>query len=283
MPRSIAILSDKSSGSSFLQRSLVRHPDVQLLAHTQHQENETLFWAKATAALGLPQVPMLDSRVVPMSSDSGVRGLHRLAVDNLGAVPGGSLDESWVFALWDALATGYGPVLVEKSPHHLHSSATLALMRRYRETRGRDALQFVGLVRNPMATLHSMWTRWAVVPERRQHQWVRAYGNLLQLQLELDGGLVLVRYEDLVGHRAEAVLADVITEVGLAPDALTAPREAARADSIQRWQDDARFGFRPSPAVVALGERLGYQVEDMTPRPGARGWALRRRSQVVLR
>lgn len=283
VPRSVAILSDKSSGSTFLQRSLARHPDVRLLPHTPHQENETLFWSKATAALGLPQAAMAESRVVPMSLDAGVRGLHRLAADNLGAVPGGPLGESWVFGLWDALATAYGPVLVEKSPHHLHAAATLGLMRRYRESRGAQALQLVGLVRNPMATLYSMWTRWALVPERRQHEWVRAYENLLRLESELDGGLLIVRYEDLVGDLSGEVLAGVLTRVGLEPSAIATTREVSRLDSVQRWQTDMSFGFRPSPAVLALGERLGYPAADMTPRGARRGWGLRRRSRVTLR
>ena len=174
-------------------------------------------------------------------------------------------------------------MLVEKSPHHLHAPATLSLMRRYRESRGAESLQLVGLVRNPMATLYSMWTRWAVVPERRQHEWVRAYENLLRLESELDGGLLIVRYEDLVTDPVGGVLSDVLTRVGLDPKALAPTQEAARLDSVMRWQSDPRFGFRPSPAVLALGKRLGYSAADLAPHGAGHGWGLRRRSRVALR
>ena len=59
------ILSDKSSGSSMLQRELARHPEVNVVRWTRHQENETLYWNKAAIVMGLPHENLYRS-VLPM-------------------------------------------------------------------------------------------------------------------------------------------------------------------------------------------------------------------------
>ena len=64
----IIILSTKSSGSSVLLRLLTQDGYGQHISKTRHGENETLYWVKAAAILGLPQVNMHDSEIPIRSS-----------------------------------------------------------------------------------------------------------------------------------------------------------------------------------------------------------------------
>ena len=62
------ILSDKSSGSSMLQRELAKHPDIRTVGWTRHNENETLYWNKAAIVLGMPHEDLYRSEL-PMPVD----------------------------------------------------------------------------------------------------------------------------------------------------------------------------------------------------------------------
>lgn len=278
MSRSIVVLSDKSSGSTLLQRLLTGHPDVHVVPVTPHQENETLYWAKAAAALGLPQQPIMGSTAVPMSPGRGARTLLELLNANDSCPWTGPVDQELVFDGWERLSRRYGPVFLEKSPHHLHSWSAIELMLRLRDERGAD-LRFVGLVRDPMDTLYSMWRRWGVVPERRQHDWVRAYSNLLRLAGVVGPDLLLLRYEDLVS-RADAG-AHVCARLGLRSTPM--PLADVHQGSVGRWRPDRGFGFRPGPALVALGGEMGYDLSHLPPPTAARSWAVRREARGLVR
>ena len=197
MATSVIILSDKSSGSSLLQRLLVSSPRASQVRHTPHHEKETLFWMKAAAALSLPQVQIMGSRAVPMSQVAGETALRSLLSHNAPGQLDGAMNESWVMSAWDRLAAAHGPVFVEKSPHHLHSASALELIERCAARPGAD-VRLVRLVRDPVDTLYSMWCRWSTDPARRQSEWVRAYRNLQDMRGRLGARLCLVRYEDLV-------------------------------------------------------------------------------------
>ena len=59
----VIILSNKSSGSSILQRFITESSEARHVRYTRHFENETLYWTKAASVLGLPQLDMPDSEV----------------------------------------------------------------------------------------------------------------------------------------------------------------------------------------------------------------------------
>jgi len=56
--KSVFLLSDKASGSSALQVELLQHPKINIVEKTRHYQNETLYWNKAAALLGMPQAKM---------------------------------------------------------------------------------------------------------------------------------------------------------------------------------------------------------------------------------
>jgi len=263
---SVLVLSDKSSGSSVFQRELARYPGVALLPWTPHHERESLFWVKAAAALGRPQVTMRDSRVLPYAARDALDGLRVLARRNL--PPAAQVEDealttgAGLFELWARLVEAHGPVLVEKSPHHLHTWSALELMLEAAERLGeRVGFRFVGLVRNPLAVQYSAWRRWRVDPEARQYEWLRAHANLLRLRERLGEALLVVRYEDLVGD--PSVMERVASVLGL--DAPSGPSELA-ADRVRRWEHDRAFGFTLDSVVVDVARQLGYAPSELSSR-----------------
>ena len=177
-PRCIMILSEKSSGSSALQSSLSRIDGVHLIEWTQHSERETLYWTKAASILGLPQIKMVDSEV-PFTPDRARTEIVDLLSRNLPSyIPSLRDDQALLFGGWEALCDRYGPVFVEKSPHHLCQWSALELIRECVDRCKHIDFLLIGLVRNPLAVLYSQFIRWQTRPELLQMQWLNAYRNL---------------------------------------------------------------------------------------------------------
>ena len=253
----VVILSDKSSGSSILQSVLRAHPSINGVATTAHQERETLYWNKAAALLGRRQERMLDSTILPMRADEARNALLRLCTDNLPDFRPPTDDRELVFGGWRALVLAGRPVFLEKSPHHLHYRAALDLLREAERTSPDFAYRYIGLVRDPVDTLHSMWTRWRVPPDARQKEWVRAYRNLTDFQAESGANFKLVRYEDLASEPA-VTLADLFRFIGVEPvPSLGADISAA---SIGVGRRDESFGFDPTSELIGLAVRWGYSL-----------------------
>lgn len=276
--RCVLILSDKSSGSSALQDALARHPDVRLVRWTPHKENETLFWMKAAAALHLPQPSMIDSTYIPVPPPRARVDLVEFLANN---VPGftlpGHVDVDVFVSAWEALCSEFAPVFVEKSPHHLHSTAALDLIAQADERLPHVDFRYVGLVRNPTDTLYSMWRRWRVPPERREVEWIRAYRNFVALQDAVGERCMMVRYEDLVSdHDTQAA---ILAHLGLE----TADMAGFHSAAVGRWRADSTFGYRPSGALVELAAHFGYDREDVVPRAGTVAWKAVRTAGVVGR
>lgn len=240
----------------------MRHIDT-----TPHFEHETLFWVRAAAVLGLPQVRMADSRL-PFAADEARASLQALLLDNIGPgyiVP--SSDERLAFEGWHDLCRHYAPVFVEKSPHHLHQwSAIELLLESTARVPGVDVL-FVGLIRNPMDTLYSMWQRWRGLPGHNERDWRIAYTNLLRLRDLAGGRLVILRYEDMV--RDTARLDPIYRFIG----APSEPSGYLHDKSVGKWRNDPRFRFRLAPSTVALAEQFGYDRGEMENR-GSSFWPL---------
>lgn len=266
-PRCVVILSARSSGSSALQNLLVKSPGVRHIDRTPHYENETLFWVKAASVLGRPQIKIADSRL-PLPVEESRAGLRALLLENIGpSYTPPTDDTALVFDGWRDLCLHYAPVFIEKSPHHLHEWAALELLLESLERVPEVDIMFVGLVRNPMDTLYSMWQRWRGLPHHNQRDWRTAYTNLLRLRDLVGERLLILRYEDMV--RDPSHLEPIYRFMGLpAP-----PPGYLHDKALGKWRDDPRFRFRLDPAVVALAEQFGYDRSELANR-GAPFWWL---------
>ena len=272
---SVFILSDKSSGSSVLQDELLKHASIRGLQKTPHQEGETLYWNKAAALLGLPQVRMIDSRVLPMDARTARTALEQLCVDNLDSFIPPDDNRELVFGGWRALVQGHQPVFLEKSPHHLHYQSALDLIVEADQSNPDIAFRYLGLVRDPMDTLYSMWRRWGVPPDTRQHEWVRAYRNLLALRERVADRFLLIRYEDLVSD--PTAIQKVCDFIGVEWQADIGA--SLVTGSIGGWRRDKTYGFRPSQAVLDLASEFGYDGPGDLPTVAS--WPLRHRAAAA--
>jgi Sulfotransferase family len=265
-PRCVVILSARSSGSSALQNLLVQSPGVRHIDRTPHFENETLFWVKAASVLGRPQVKIADSRL-PLPVAESRAGLRALLQDNIGAayVPPVE-DMALIFDGWRDLCQHYAPVFVEKSPHHLHEWAALELLLESLNRVPEVDIMFVGLVRNPIDTLYSIWQRWRGLPHHNQRDWCTAYTNLLRLRGMVGERLLILRYEDMV--RDPMHLAPIYRFMGLRD----APPGYLHDKALGKWRGDPCFRFRLNPASVTLAEQFGYTRSDLENQGSALWW-----------
>jgi hypothetical protein len=261
-----------------LQRELAKHSAVSIMRRPHHNENETLYWSKAAAVLDLPQPPMIDSSILPMSRTVARAALERLLHDNLddpGPTPetAQSLNEAW-----HQLTVAYGPVFLEKSPHHLHSRPVLELLLDAQRELTDVEFRFVGLVRNPIDTMYSMWKRWKTVPETREREWCRTYENLLWLEAAAPDTTQTVRYEDLIADPQS--MSSLLDFIGV--DAEPQVGAELHGASLQSWRADSGFGYQPGHEVRRLATRFGYSESDLN-NTGNRTWPVRRTAASTAR
>ncbi|MCC7257269.1 MAG: sulfotransferase [Gammaproteobacteria bacterium] len=270
----VYILSDKSTGSSVLQRELLKAPGLHTVPYTRHRENETLFWNTAAAVLGMPQATMYMSEL-PFSRARACEDLQAFLSWNLdGYSLPADVSRSSIFDAWQRLSRKYGPLFLDKSPHHLHCRSSLDLMLEFERDTGIES-RFIGLVRNPMDALYSSWRRWNALPERAQHDWRRAYTNLRELAGRVGDRLYVVRYEDLVTD--PAVMAGICRFLGIEP---VVGASSLHRVSLGKWRSDATYGFVLDPAVAELARSFGYAAEDLQGRPRL-VWPVARRVQAI--
>lgn len=257
-PVCVVILSTKSAGSSALQDLLCRYTDAKHVEHTRHVQHETLYWTKAASILGRQQIKIPDSEV-PIPPRKALNDLRSLLIANLPDFSLPSDPRQLVFEGWRQLCRRFGPVFVEKSPHHLHQWAALELLIDAVRLMPDTDFRFIGLVRNPMDVLYSMWRRWRADPKRHQHHWRLAYENLRRFEQQVAGQLLVLRYEDLAAHgNATRRLIEFIDRRPTA--------EAERyihAQSLRRWKDDRWYGFQLDPQVERLASSFGYSSDDL--------------------
>jgi hypothetical protein len=267
------LLSIKSSGSSVIQRQIAEMSDARLVEHTNHEENETMFFTKAASILGLPQYS-LENSVVPYSARKARAEMRRLLVANLPGWNGQLNSEQDIFAAWTALVRSHPEDLVEKSPHHLYQPSVIALMERYADATPEIDCRFIGLIRNPIATLYSSWRRFGVRPEREEVHWTRAYSNLLDFAERRPDLVTIVRYKDLV--TGETDLASV-----LGIKRRREPDEKLHSGALDKWLKDPGFGYTPSRETIAVAERYGFAPDELE-NPNAGSWALRREPRALF-
>ncbi|MFK8182183.1 MAG: sulfotransferase [Phormidesmis sp.] len=277
MHKSILILSNKSSGSSALQRLLAQAADLKCVEKTRHFQNESLYWTKAASVLGLPQVDMLDSEV-PIPAEKAKADLTALLQENLPNYHSPDDNQTLIVDGWRQLCEQYQPIFLEKSPHHLLQSSALSLIVDCMEKlEGQIDFLLIGLVRNPMDVMYSAFRRWKTPPEKLQYEWLMAYENLRDLAMKLgdrnpnspfnyqpNGRLVTIRYEDLASSLTP--LAPVFAFCETSPHANA---KSLNRNSLLKWQQDTFFGFMLAPEVLDLAQAYGYTAAELlnTPSP----------------
>lgn len=267
------LLSVKSSGSSAVQRQLAALGSARLIEHTDHEQHETVFFTKAASILGLPQFA-LENSMVPYSAVGALAAMRRLIDANLTNWGRPLATEADIFAAWTAIVRSEPGDLVEKSPHHLYQPSVVHLMERYADATPELDCRFVGLVRNPIATLYSSWRRFGVRPEREEQHWCRAYTTLLNFAERRPDLVTVFRYEDLVSGATD--LSPVLERRRDAePDEQLHPR------AIDKWRKDRTFGFSPCAETIAVGRRFGYTSAEMS-NPNSGSWYLRREPRAMF-
>lgn len=271
------ILSTKSAGSSALQRRIAAIAEASTVPHTKHYMNETLYWTKAGSILGLKQHKLANSSV-PYSYERAVTETTWFLEQNLGTVPNDITSKQGLFDGWSALCQKYGPLFLEKSPHHLYQDTIIALMEEYADATPDISFHFIGLIRNPVDTLYSSWRRFGVSPAQEEVHWRRAYQNLKAFQARRPDLVSIVRYEDLVA--GDKGLDPLFEFLGGAPEKQD-DATRFRNTSMSMWKSDRWFGFTLDPETYALAQSYGYSDEDLT-NPNAGPWAPYRYSRLVF-
>ncbi|AMJ86443.1 sulfotransferase [Alteromonas sp. Mac1] len=256
----VYILSEKSSGSSFLFRSLNDALGITSYPTTKHFESETLFWTKAASLLDKPQLSMLAS-AVPYEKKRAREELESFLASNLPRDITFTNDEDLVFRGWYELIKHFGPVFIEKSPHHLLQWNALALMLEF-EKRYVDKVNchYVCIARNPKDVFLSQFRRWNVNLKHLENQWLITYMNWERFrdQSSLSASKTFTRYEDLVTER-QSVIAKICFTIGI-KSKLEGGEKVRKSKSSK--QSDA-FGYVFSASTIQLAKEMGYTNSDL--------------------
>lgn len=256
----VYVLSEKSSGSSFLFRSLNDALGITTYPKTKHFESETLYWTKAASLLDKPQLSMLAS-AVPYDKERARSELTEFLTDNLPASVTFNSDEELVFNGWYELIKKFGPVFIEKSPHHLLQWSALSLMLEF-EQRFRDKVNchYVCIARNPKDVFLSQFRRWNVDISQLENQWINTYMNWQRLNgiSSSSSNKIFTKYEDLVADR-QSVISLICHAVQVKP---TRKGEEKVKRSKSSKQSDA-FGYALSPSVINLAKSMGYSNDEL--------------------
>lgn len=273
----VLILSTKSSGSSALQSLLCSQGAGQHVQHTRHAEFETLYWTKAASILGMAQTRLPGSEV-PIPARKALDDLRAMLIDNIAVFQVPASPQRMIFDGWRALCLHYAPLFVEKSPHHLHQRACLELMAEAIDECTDVDFRFVGLVRNPMDVLYSVWDRWRISPEQYQFHWQSAYENLEWFHSIVGHRLNIVRYEDFSAGSGTA--SSLLAWLGIST-ATGGADQFIHGRSKQRWATDSGFGFVLDESVMETAVRYGYSAADFDNQPKS-AWPLRRAFHVLV-
>jgi hypothetical protein len=175
--------------------------------------------------------------------------------------------EADAFRAWSAVVHSGAGDVVEKSPHHLYQQSVVELMERYADSEQDIDVHFIGLIRNPLATLYSSWRRFGMRPALEERHWIRAYESLLRLAERRPEQVTIIKYEELVTDPGR--LASLLGIQG--PLAST---ERLHSKSLERWRQDRRFRHHLSDEAIKVAERFGY-AEDELRNAHAPGWTAR--------
>lgn len=259
------ILSDKSSGSSALHRAILNHPEAQCIRWTRHNENETLFWNKAAALLEQPQVDVEYSEL-PFSREQAEHELVEFVANNLPDYQRPPDNREFLFTAWESLSRAFGPVFVDKTPHHLQYASSLRLMDEWDQQSSCES-RYIGLVRNPQAVLYSSFRRWNADPKRAQWAWYRAYKNLLDFRDTVGNKILIISYESICQCKDE--FDSTFLHLGI--EATVDESKSFHSGSLERWRTDSRsWHFELDEEVSKLAQQFGYSEEDLIPKKSRR-------------
>jgi sulfotransferase family protein len=257
----IILLSEKSSGSSACQNLLSRFTEINTVKTTRHFRNETLYWTKAASILRRPQLKMIDSEV-PIKYEKAKQDLQTLLSTNIeGYIPPKN-ERELIFKGWEELCKKFRPIFLEKSPHHLYQWSALELILECINEMKKTDFILIGLIRNPLDTIYSQFSRWRSRPEELQNQWYVAYNNLLKLKKISNERLVIIRYEDMVTSLNALKTVFEFCDIKVKD----ADQNYLHQKSILKWKKDSNFGFELSEPVRELAKMYGYKSEDLTNR-----------------
>lgn len=263
MVDNIIILSEKSSGSSVLQRELSRHSKISTIQITKHTEAETLYWVKAANILGYPKHSFWGGKP-PFPKRYSRKSINYLLASNTNidlSRYANCSDWEFIKSGWDNLIESQAPVYLEKSPHHLNQWPALACLNKYIKESGKN-IKIIGLVRNPLSVIYSAYQRWSSDVYNRQFFWEQSYRNLLAMrQIHGNDSIKIIRYEDLIGNPTDN-FKDLFDFLGL--DYESQIGSELHSNSLNKWESDPEFSFRLNETVMEIGNEFGYSAEDMT-------------------
>lgn len=254
-PVVIILLASKSSGSSAFQKYLQINYGVNLLPKTPHHENETLYWTKAASVLDLKQDSMHRSEV-PISREKAKAQLVSMLQDNDIAFEFKAWSENELFEAFYEIIKKNGPVFFEKSPHHLFNFSNIELILRFKEQyKHLIDLHLVGLIRNPLETIFSAWSRWRFNCRSFEFEWRKSYLNLDKLKSN-NKLMHIYQYEDLTINSSS--LDQYLVSLGL--NRLTDAYKFHNG-SVSRVKQYSSFCHQLSMNTIVLAKRFGYLSE----------------------
>lgn len=275
----VMILGEESSGTTALLQELTKHPEINRIEETRHGHHETLYWNKAAALLDMDQ-PNVPYSELPMPPRQARQELIKLLNDNVTSffiTPNDK--ERLVFEGWRALCKHFAPVFCEKTPHHLYYWSVLELIYKASQILDDIDFYFIGIIRNPIDTLYSMWDRWRFFPEVREELWTRSYSNLLKFK-KMTSKLKIIKYESLVSK--PECMRDICNFIDV--NYISHMGSSFHQSSIGRWRSDHLFGFQLSNQTKAIARRFGYDSSSLMV-PERRVWLIYRsltRAKYIL-
>ncbi|MEO1479235.1 MAG: sulfotransferase [Bacteroidota bacterium] len=275
----VILLSDKRSGSTIFQKEMCKHPKVRHVSASRHTYYETQHWLKAASLLEVPS-PMFLAGTPYYPAATARQYISDVIEANVPDFDTRCSDRALVFDGWEALADSAGSsVFFEKSPHHLSNWASLAVLLEWIEMTDRK-VSILGLVRNPMAVLHSAWKRFGSDPGERQFAWSQTYLNWLAFKQLVPSEAVLeLNYESII-EKPRETFEHVCAHIGI--ESHSDLGSSIRSDTTDKWRNDTKFVLQIDPYVAQVASRFGYSSDALQnpPKP-ALSWSERVLSPAV--
>ena len=270
-PQNIILLSTKSSGSTAIQQYVTTNFNAKTIENTPHHENETLFWTKASSAVGLSQ-EKLHRSIVPYSLSAGRDQLNSLLKINGIEFVFKDWSKKEIFQAYYELIKKNKPIFFEKSPHHLRNFNNLELIFDCKEYL-KEKVDFIiiCLIRNPMDTIYSVWKRWHYDCSAFEDEWFNSYQNLKKLCNKMPESISIFQYEKLINNSTP--LNDLLNQYGILRTNQNQNFHLHRR-SIQKWKKNSIFSHQLSSKTIELAKSFGYEEKDLMPNRYSLQWPL---------